>query len=132
METDHFRFKSSWLLLLSVVLLLTGCTEIFYYSTWYQPPSSYNEPAPENRNGENRASLYRIDCVGGVLCFGPDEEKTSQQEGLLIKDCQWKSVSYKNRQPGPVWLTFSKPGDGCWQLHRERNEASKDSPSKLP
>lgn len=132
MKTDHSRFKSSWLLLLPAYLLLTGCTEIFYFSQWYKPSSSYMEPVPEKMAGENRASLYGIDCMGGVICYGPDEERTSQKDGLVMKDCLWKSVPYKNGQPGPVWLTFSKKGVGCWQLHQERNEASKESPFKPP
>jgi hypothetical protein len=132
MKTDHSRFKSSWLLLLPACLLLTGCTETLYFFQWYQPSSSYLEPVPGKTTGENRASLYSIDCTGGVVCYGPDEEKSSQKDGRLTKDCQWKSAYYKNEPPRPVRLTFSKQGAGCWQLHQERNEASKESPSKLP
>jgi len=132
MKTGHSKFKSSWWLFLLSGFLLTGCTEILYFFQWHEPPNSYIEPVPERMAGEDRAPLYRIDCIGGVICSGPDEEKTSEKDGLVTKDCLWKSAPYKNRQPGPVWLTFSKKGDGCWQLHRERNEESKENPLKRP
>ena len=132
MKTGHPQFKSSWWLLFLSGFLLTGCTEIFYFFQWHKPPSSYIEPVPEKMAGENRTPLYRIDCIGGVICYGPDEEKTNQKDGLVTKDCLWKNVPYKNGPPGLVWLTFSKKGDGCWQLHRERNEDSKGSPPKRP
>ena len=132
MKTGHSKFKSSWRLLFLSGFLLTGCTEVFYFFQWHEPPNSYIEPVPERMAGEDRAPLYRIDCIGGVICSGPDEEKTSEKDGLVTKDCLWKSAPYKNRQPGPVWLTFSKKGDGCWQLHRERNEESKENPLKRP
>jgi len=132
MKTRPSRFNSSWWLLIPAGLLLTGCTEIFYFSQWYKPSSSYLDPVPEKMADKNQAQLYRIDCIGGVICYGPDEERTGQKEDLVLKDCLWKSVPYKNGQPGPVWLTFSKKGDGCWQLHQERNEASKESPPKGP
>jgi hypothetical protein len=67
-----------------------------------------------------------------VICYGPDEEKTSQKDGLVTKDCLWKGAPYKNGQPGPVRLTFSRKGEGCWQLHQERNEESKGNPLKRP
>jgi len=132
MKTGHSKFKSSWWLLFLSGFLLSGCTEVFYFFQWRQPPTSYIEPMPEKMDEENRTPLYRIDCIGGVICSGPDEEKTSQKDGLVIKECLWKNVPYKNGQPGPVRLTFSKKGDGCWQLHRERNEESKENPIKSP
>ena len=65
-----------------------------------------------------------------MICYGPDEEKTSQKDGLVTKDCRWKNASYKDGPPGLVWLTFSKKGDGCWQLHQERVGDSKENPLK--
>ena len=79
---------------------------------------------------KNRIRFYRIDCRGGVTCYGPDEEKTDRKEGLVIKECLWKNASYKNGPPGLVWLTFSQKGDGCWQLHREQNQESKEENKK--
>jgi hypothetical protein len=106
------------LLLLS--LFSAGCTEILYFRTWRRPPpSSYVEPGPPKTAEEVRNPFYSIDCAKGVTCLSPDEEKTGQKDGLLFKECLWKNVPYKNGQPGLLWLTFSKKGDGCWQLHQE-------------
>ncbi len=129
MKTGHFKFKYGWWLLFLPGFLLTGCSENFYFFQWHQPSSSYIEPQSEKSAGGDRTPLYRIDCRGGVVCSGPDEEKTSQKDDLVMKDCLWKNVSYKNGPPGPMWLTFSKKGDGCWQLHREQNEEPKEIPS---
>ena len=130
MKTGHSKFKSSGLLLFLSGFLLTGCTEILYFFQWRQPPTSYIEPVPGKMAGENRTPLYRIDCIGGVICSGPDEEKTSEKDGLVTKDCRWKNASYKDGPPGLVWLTFSKKGDGCWELHQEQKEDWKGSPPK--
>ena len=132
MKTGRSKFKFSWWLLFLSGFLLTGCTEVFYFFQWRQPPDSYIEPVPGKMAGENRPPLYRIDCIGGVICSAPDEEKTSQKDGLVTKDCLWKNASYKDGPPGLVWLTFSKKADGCWQLHQERKEDSKGSSPKQP
>jgi hypothetical protein len=108
--------------LLTAVLLSAGCSEIFYYNQWRKPPaSSYLEPGPKKTGEENQNPFYSIDCLGGVTCFGPDEEKTSQKDGLLIKECLWKNVPYQNGKPGLMWLTFTKKSAGCWQ-RQEQNE----------
>ena len=130
MKTGRSKFKSSWWLLFLSSFLLTGCTEILYFFQWRQPPDSFIEPVPGKMAGENRPPLYRIDCIGGVICSAPDEEKTSQKDGLVTKDCRWKNASYKDGPPGLVWLTFSKKGDGCWELHQEQKEDWKGSPPK--
>jgi len=121
-------------LLLTVILFSTGCSEIFFYQTWHQPPaSSYIEPGPKKTtNEETQNPFYKIDCLGGVTCFGPDEEKTSQRDNLIIKECLWKNVPYKNGKPGLMWLTFSRKGDGCWQIHTEPSEPSGKGPEKKP
>jgi hypothetical protein len=131
MIPSPFRFFCyGWPLLLAG-LLLSGCTEIFYYRQWRQPPpSSYIEPGTKKPGSETQNPFYRIDCQGGVTCFGPDEEKTDQQDGLLIKECLWKNVPYKNGKPGLMWLTFSKKGDGCWQLHPESTAGAKENPKQ--
>lgn len=128
MKNGHAKYKFSWGLLFLGGFLLTGCAETLYFFQWNNPQTSYIEPVPEKTAGENRTPLYRIDCVGGVTCHGPDEEKTGQKDGLVIKECQWKNAPYKNGPPGLVWLTFSKKDDGCWQLNREQYEESKKNP----
>jgi hypothetical protein len=130
MKTGHSKFKSGWGLLFLSGFLLTGCVESFYFFQWQSPPSSYVEPAPKKTAEEKQNSFFRIDCRGGVTCYVPDEEKTDRKEGLVIKECLWKNASYKNGPPGLVWLTFSQKGDGCWQLHREQNEESKEENKK--
>jgi hypothetical protein len=128
MKTGHSKFKSVWRLFFLPGFLLTGCIEALYVSQWHEPSTSYVEPASKKIAEENRTPLYRIDCSGGVICYGPDEEKTNQKDGLVTKDCLWKNIPYKNGPPGLVWLTFSKKGDGCWQLYREGNEEPKKNP----
>ncbi|MBI5584435.1 MAG: hypothetical protein HY892_11480 [Deltaproteobacteria bacterium] len=115
-----------WPLLLAG-LLLSGCSEILYYRQWRKPPpSSYIEPGSKKTNAESQNPFYNIDCLGGVTCFGPDEEKMSQKDGLTIKECLWKNVPYQNGKPGLMWLTFSRKGDGCWQRHQEQNGDSRE------
>jgi hypothetical protein len=133
MRIGRLGSKSIGWLLLPATLLLSGCTEIFYYGTWRNPPaSSYIEPGSKKTAEETQTPFYRIDCQGGVTCLSPDEETTSQKDSLLIKECLWKNVPYKNGQSGLMWLTFSKKGDGCWQLHQGQNGATGISSGKTP
>jgi hypothetical protein len=53
-KTGHPKFKAGWWLLLLSSFLLTGCVEIFFFSHWHQPPTSYIEPVAEKTTGENR------------------------------------------------------------------------------
>ena len=74
---------------------------------------------PRDGGKKYTASLYQIDCLGGVICNNPDEERTSIVGSLVIKNCSWTRATYKNLGPGRVRLSFARQGDGCWELRQE-------------